>query len=441
MVSLPSRRKDVNTLLLLRHNWVNGSSPTLLIFVAAMLISTILILLSHYYGAPPSSSTTTMMLSTSIAKDTANSTMHDKNVTSRLFPQALDMMKRNIPLENVYTCFNEENGFSLTDAKKKRRPPIAGLEKINVEQEYTTIMSNNDNDSSTVSLWCSCNATLNVPEQHSQLCCQRRLFAGHKMGTFMQTEFESEMNANNIYIGAFDAWPDGRDVPYIKDHLLEPKIDYRDGIILRNIYDSLISGYLYHKEGKECWLDWFGNDGSWDTNLFPSYHTKRWMHYIELTYHKTKPYDTLCHCLANSTEIDGMRVYLDWVWHAFYGKTFQFWALSRGWKCLSIRKRVKTFCFEDLSSKTTSSASVAEVIGFLTDNITKTNEPQLAEEVVEDDVAPEEVDKTGDQEQHKGHATSHDPTLRRRLLEIIQQIDRDDYNNDIAWLHSVLPCK
>ena len=438
MVSLLSRRKDGNTHLLLGHKWINGS-PTLFILVAAMLISTILIVLSHYFGAP-SSSTSSLSLSTSIAKDTiTTNTMHDKNVTSRLFPRALDMMKRNIPLENVYTCFHEENSFSLTDATKKRRPPIAGLEKINVEQEYTTIMSNNDNDSSTIPLWCSCNATLSVPERHSQLCCQRRLFAGHKMGTFMQTEFESEMNDNNIYVGAFDAFPGGQDVPYIKDHLLEPKIDYRDGIIIRNIYDSLISGYLYHKEGKECWLDWFGNDGSWDKNLFPSYHTKRWMHYIELTYHKTKPYDTLCHCLANSTEIDGMRVYLDWVWHTLYGKTFQFWALSNGWSCLPIRKRVKTFCFEDLSSKTKSSTSVAEVIGFLTDNITKINEQQSAE--VEDDKdIPEEVDKA-DQEQHKGHATSHDPTLRQRLLEIIQQIDRDDYNNDIAWLHSVLPCK
>lgn len=94
------------------------------------------------------------------------------------------------------------------------------------------------------------------------------------------------------------------------------------------IDDSIISGYLYHLEGKECWLDWYGNDGSWDANLFPSYHTKRWMRYIDILSQRTRVYDTLCHCLANSTEEDGIRVYIDWVFHAFYGKTFEFWALS-----------------------------------------------------------------------------------------------------------------
>ena len=131
-----------------------------------------------------------------------------------------------------------------------------------------------------------------------------------------------------IHKGDFDEFPNGNDMPYTHDHLLHPTIDYRDVIILRNIYDSIISGYLYHLEGKECWLDWYGNDRSWDTNLFPSYHTKRWMCYIDILSQRTRVYDTLCHCLANSTEEDGIRVYIDWVFHAFYGKTFEFWALS-----------------------------------------------------------------------------------------------------------------
>ena len=94
--------------------------------------------------------------------------------------------------------------------------------------------------------------------------------------------------------------------------------------LLRNIYDSIISGYLYHLEGKECWLDWYGNDGSWDTNLFPSYHTKRWMRYIDILSQRTRVYDTLCHCLANSTEEDGIRVYIDWVFHAFMERHLNF---------------------------------------------------------------------------------------------------------------------
>jgi len=40
-----------------------------------------------------------------------------------------------------------------------------------------------------------------------------------------------------------------------------------------------------------------------------------------------------------------------------------------------------------------------------------------------------------------GHSTSHNKSLRRRLLRTIQQLDHEYYNDDIKWLHSVLPCK
>ena len=67
------------------------------------------------------------------------------------------------------------------------------------------------------------------------------------MGTFLQMSLEDKFKEHSIEKADFDEFPNGRDIPYIKDHLLQPVIDYRDVIILRNIYDSLISGYLYHK--------------------------------------------------------------------------------------------------------------------------------------------------------------------------------------------------
>ena len=36
--------------------------------------------------------------------------------------------------------------------------------------------------------------------------------------------------------------------------------DYRDVIVTRNIYESIISGYLYHKQGKECYLSPWKDD-------------------------------------------------------------------------------------------------------------------------------------------------------------------------------------
>lgn len=190
--------------------------------------------------------------------------------------------------------------------------------------------------------------------------------------------------------------------------------------------------------GKECWLDWWGQQG-WDPNLFPSYHTKRWMRYIDLSSQKTKIYDTLCHCLSNSTEKDGLRIYIDWVFHAFYAKTFQFWALSSSWSsCESIHKRVRAFCFEDLASKQTSASSIESMIDFLT--LTESNSTRSLRDVgldgsLSNETQPEKQGYDG------GHSTSHNPDLRQRLLRTIQEIDHEYYNDDIKWLHSVLPCK
>ena len=98
------------------------------------------------------------------------------NVTSKLFPPALDMMRRGIPFENVYECFDESNSFSLIEAQKKRKSSIAGLEHVHVDEEIKFIQTNNITT-------CSCvNATnMVLKSTHrsklSPLCCQRRVFS------------------------------------------------------------------------------------------------------------------------------------------------------------------------------------------------------------------------------------------------------------------------
>jgi hypothetical protein len=91
------------------------------------------------------------------------------NVTSKLFPPALDMMRRGIPFENVYRCFDESNSFSLIEAQKKRKPPLAGLEHVNIDEEIKFIQANNITTCS-----CEVNAT---KSKLSPICCQRRVFS------------------------------------------------------------------------------------------------------------------------------------------------------------------------------------------------------------------------------------------------------------------------
>ena len=90
------------------------------------------------------------------------------NVTSKLFPPALDMMRRGVPFENAYKCFDESNSFSLIEAQKKRKPSIAGLEHVHIDEEIKFIQVNNITT-------CSCVNTTNI--KLSPLCCQRRVFS------------------------------------------------------------------------------------------------------------------------------------------------------------------------------------------------------------------------------------------------------------------------
>jgi len=52
-----------------------------------------------------------------------------------------------------------------------------------------------------------------------------------------------------------------------------PRHDFRDVYLLRNIYSSLVSGYLFHKEGKEC------DHGNHKGEAY----VREWYHYLTFT--------------------------------------------------------------------------------------------------------------------------------------------------------------
>jgi len=80
---------------------------------------------------------------------------------------------------------------------------------------------------------CSC---LN-PTSNTRECCSRTIRRSHKMGSVMTTHlFESyQPEIRKIW--------DPESHNYTQDI---PSTDYRDAILLRNLFDSLVSGYLYH---------------------------------------------------------------------------------------------------------------------------------------------------------------------------------------------------
>lgn len=131
-----------------------------------------------------------------------------------------------------------------------------------------------------------------------------------------------------------------------------------------------------------------------------------------------------CIYLQRESEEKGLQAYIEWVFSAHYRVMLSSWALSVGFPHVS--ERTLNICYEDLSSKDSQRAetTMTNVLNFFF-NGTK-HKRWKGYEPGQNDAG--------------GHATPHDPDLRKRLIKTIKKIDHKYYNGDISWLDSMLPC-
>jgi len=192
-------------------------------------------------------------------------------------------------------------------------------------------------------------------------CCDRILGRGHKMGVFLTDSlFGGEASSyRNITYGLshvrlitrpdrYFLFPspkkrNGKVVasssPASSSSSSEigvkvrlPAGDFRQVLVLRNIYSSFVSGYLYHLDGRECWKDGIGRLRRPDKRNKPYGVLLNWQD--ELSYgiegaNKDDGDDdvSLCRYLADSSERDGMRAYVEWAMRYFYGRVY--WRTGR----------------------------------------------------------------------------------------------------------------
>jgi hypothetical protein len=201
--------------------------------------------------------------------------------------------------------------------------------------------------------------------------------------------------------------------------------DFRDVVLVRNFYESIISGYLYHKRGNECWMDHVGRQirprEKWNNYNFQIFSggEKAYIQYdLEPPANAD---DTLCHYLANNTEPIGMRAYMSWILNNGYEGVLRSFVLNM----FDPSNRTMFVCYEDLSN------------------------PQHDMQVLEKSLdwwfpTGHEVwdgRKPARDEVYTGvHATSHDSELRSRLYNLIQELDDAYFEGVVAWASSLFPC-
>ena len=84
-----------------------------------------------------------------------------------------------------------------------------------------------------------------------------------------------------------------------------PDVDFRDVLLIRNLYSAIVSGFLFHKAGMEC--DRRNSKGKFRKG---EDYTKDWHHYVSWDkvygiYHRT-----FCEYLAEQPEYVAMRAYI-----------------------------------------------------------------------------------------------------------------------------------
>jgi len=117
-----------------------------------------------------------------------------------------------------------------------------------------------------------------------------------------------------------------------------------------------------------------------------------------------------------------MHAYVDSAFRTYYLPILRAWVAVQ--ESTAIRDKTLAVCFNDFANQP--GATAATMLDHLYNG---TSHPRS------------KLGSANNSSSFAGHSTSHDPTLRGHLKAVIQQIDEQYYNGDIAWLNSILPCQ
>lgn len=155
---------------------------------------------------------------------------------------------------------------------------------------------------------CDCSTTTSVPasqtnrvedDYNNDACCERIIWRTHKFGTILlgdmfqayrprhnrspssQQSPHTHNSNNNMLIQT-------QPTPKSPNYTLPTQQDYRHIMVTRNWFDAIVSGYLYHKAGYECWIEPRGvsRRHSKHYDMQVEYHNKNW-DTQQLWYHST----------------------------------------------------------------------------------------------------------------------------------------------------------
>jgi hypothetical protein len=250
-------------------------------------------------------------------------------------------------------------------------------------------------------------------------CCQRAVLRAHKFGHMLTQKlfkpFASTTGILRLPIRP-DAFPS------------DPLLDYRHVVMTRNFFETFVSGYLYHKSGKECWLTFNGwrRPRSWGERNVD------WRKFVRMSGFDLGPYPprnnrSICRYLADESEEDGMKVYIAVALSRWYSGLNPYLnvSLKRERQLRDEPKRTLFVCLEDASDAESEESTFYRIMNWLYPRGHRYKYPKKA---------------TSKDTSHGGHATTTDREVRFRLLQLVRRYDRELFNNSVGKTDAYFDC-
>ena len=369
----------------------------------------LLLLLAAFAAVPPSLLSHKQVVvvhqqhlkSVGTAAAAANSTLTTAaSARPSLLPEAMEYRRRGVPLLPIY---REKFGDPLRDANLGAGRAYAGR--------------------------CSC-----LNSESRERCCERNFRRCHKMGVTMTRAVFNRRYNPEVYLWSRDP----TEMDYWKKGVPRRR-DFRDVLLLRNLKDALVSGYLYHRDGRECHKDGRGRPWNNDGSKWQS--VAQWEDAI--AYEPDPPANgrSLCRYLEGESTEAGMRAYVEYILHSQYVTMFNHLALSK--EVPEIAERTLVLCYDDLVDPDRADDTMNAALAFWYNSTTPStsaakdstsNASQLP-------YKPWTKGPPGGRRIGKEHASDSDVELRLKLRQVVDDLDAKFYGGDLAWLGDTqFPC-
>ena len=271
---------------------------------------------------------------------------------------------------------------------------------------------------------CSCWNTTAPPD-----CCERAIFRAHKFGTILVDTLVHSFRYSTVKLRI-----NVKQFPKQLDNTTLPTTsDYRHVVVTRNWFDAIVSGYLYHKAGHECWVNAHGlkkrivRRDDWDSQL--TFHDKAQIPY------PPRHNRSICTYLNEESQEDGMKALMDIALSKWYKGVVPYWNLVQERSQRDSQQHSLFICYEDLVDPFQQERVFHQILDWMFPTGEARNVSMSTD-----------IKKSLEQQQQNqtfysgGHATAHNPELRLKLRKLVEHYGRELFNDTVAASNAIFGC-